>query len=412
MVVTVFPLLTATVAILNLDRLLGMHFFTTSFGGNAMMYTNLIWRWGHPEVYILMIPALGVYSEIVATFSQKRIAGYTSSVLALMGIATISLLVWLHHFFTMGSGANVNAFFGISTIIIGIPTAVQIFNWIATMYKGRIRIEVPMLWFLGFIFTFTLGGMTGVLLGIPPADFQLHNSLFLIAHFHTMVIGGVLFGIFAGFTYWFPKVTGIKLNERLGKYAFWFWLIGFWVSFGPLYILGLMGATRRLDQYSPSTGWQPLFIVSLVGFVLICIGTTFLIVQIVVAIRQRKEYIASSDPWNGRTLEWATSSPPPFYNFALIPKVTSRDAFWEMKKEKKHEKAEFEEIEMPKGTAIGIYIACLAFLLGFGMVWHIFWLAVISAIGIVVCIVVRTFNEDTEYVVSAREVAKIEAERK
>lgn len=408
MVVTVFPLLTATVALLNLDRLLGMHFFTTSFGGNAMMYTNLIWMWGHPEVYILMIPALGIYSEVVSTFSQKKLAGYTSSVIALNAIATISLLVWLHHFFTMGSGANVNAFFGISTIIIAIPTAVQIFNWIATMYKGKIRLELPMMWFLGFIFTFTLGGMTGVLLGVPPADFQLHNSLFLVAHFHTMVIGGVLFGIFAGFSYWFPKVTGIMLDKKLGKYAFWFWLVGFWVSFGPLYILGLMGAPRRIDHYSASTGWQPLFIVSLVGFIMLCIGTAFLVMQIIVSVRRKKT--AGFDPWNGRTLEWTTSSPPPFYNFAMIPKVVSRDAFWQMKSEgRKNESHKYEDIEMPKGTAIGIYIAGLAFLLGFGMVWHMFWLAALSGVSIVICIIARTFNDDSEYEIKASEIAKIES---
>lgn len=411
MVVIVFPLLTATIALLNMDRFFGTHFFTTDMGGNAMMYTNLIWMWGHPEVYILMIPALGIYSEIVSTFSGKKLAGYTSTVISLNAIAIISLMVWLHHFFTMGAGANVNAAFGISTMIIAIPTAVQLFNWIFTMYKGRIRIKLPMLWFLGFVFTFSLGGLTGVLLGIPPADFQLHNSLFLVAHFHTMVIGGVLFGIFAGFNYWFPKFTGLTLDEKFGKLSFWFWLIGFWVSFAPLYILGLMGAPRRLEQYDASTGWQPLFVISFIGFLLLSAGTVFLVAQIAISIKNKKTHRASSDPWDGRTLEWATSSPPPFYNFAVIPKVDSRDAFWELKKEKKSS-SEFEDIEMPKGTSAGIFIALFAFILGFAMVWHVVWLAVLGAIGIVVVVIKRTFNDHTEYEVKAETIRKIEMDKK
>lgn len=412
MVVIVFPLLTATVALLNLDRLLGMHFFTTDAGGNAMMYTNLIWMWGHPEVYILMIPALGIYSEVVAVFSQKRLAGYKSTVIALIAISIISLLVWLHHFFTMGSGAKVNAAFGIATMAIAIPTTVQLFNWMTTMYKGRIRFDTPMLWFLGFVFTFSIGGMTGVLLGIPPADFQLHNSLFLVAHFHTMVIGGALFGIFAGYSYWFPKFTGIKLDERLGKIAFWFWIIGFWVSFGPLYILGLMGAPRRLDTYDASTGWQPLFAVSLFGFILLCIGTLFIVSQIAISIKNRKKNRdTTGDPWNGRTLEWATTSPPPFYNFSVIPKINSRDPFWEMKENGIKPKKRYENFEMPKNTATGIYIALFALIIGFAMVWHIFWLAALCATGIIAVLINRTFNKSTEYEITASEVSKIESNK-
>ncbi len=413
MVVTVFPILTATILLLNLDRLLGMHFFTTNAGGNAMMYTNLIWMWGHPEVYILILPAFGVYSEIVSTFSQKKLASYATGVVAAILVATLSLLVWLHHFFTMGAGANVNAFFGIMTMFIAIPTGVQFINWIATMYKGHIRFSNPMLWFLGFVATFTIGGMTGVLLAVPPADFQLHNSLFLVAHFHTQVIGGVIFGVLAGFTYWFPKVTGIVLNERLGRYAFWFWFIGFWVSFGPLYVLGLMGATRRLDHYNVAS-FQPFFAMSLIGFLLLVMGTVFLIIQVVYSVWKRKEHLdTTGDPWNGRTLEWATASPAPSYNFSHIPKVTSTDAFWEIKygknKEEKHGK--YEDIEAPKPTAMGIYISLLALVLGFAMIWHIFWLAAVSVIGIIICIILRTFDEDTEYVIPASMVAKIESKK-
>lgn len=413
LVITVFPILAATIALLSLDRTFGMHFFTTDFGGNAMMYTNLIWMWGHPEVYILILPAFGIYSEIVSTFSEKKLAGYVTMVCAAIGVAGIAILVWLHHFFTMGSGANVNAFFGIMTEFIAIPTGVQFLNWIATMYKGNIRFQTPMLWFLAFVSTFTFGGMTGVLLAVPPADFQLHNSLFLVAHFHTMAIGGALFGIFAGISYWFPKVTGFKLNEKLGKIAFWFWLTGFFASFVPLYILGLMGATRRMDHYSASTGWQPLFIVSAIGFLLISIGTLFQVIQIIVSFRQRKDNMdTTGDPWNGRTLEWATSSPPPFYNFAIVPIVSSRDAFWEMKKDKTNTKPKYEDIHMPKNTAMGIYIAGFALLFGFAAVWHMFLLAGISLMGGIICLIIRTFDDNTGRIIPASEIAKIEQARK
>lgn len=411
LIVAVFPILTATIALLSLDRLFGMHFFTASMGGNAMMYTNLIWMWGHPEVYILIIPAFGIYSEIVSTFSRKSLFGYTSGVIAVIGVTVLSMLVWLHHFFTMGAGSNVNAFFGIMTMIIAIPTGVQFINWVFTMYKGKIRFANPMLWFLGFVATFTIGGMTGVLLAIPPADFQLHNSLFLVAHFHTQVIGGVVFGLLAGFTYWFPKATGIVLNERLGRYTFWFWFVGFWVSFGPLYLLGLMGATRRLETYDASTGWQPFFILALIGFILLSIGTLLLVVQVGYSIWKRIEHTdATGDPWNGRTLEWSIPSPPPFYNFAHIPKVFSRDAFWQMKKDGiKPSREKFEDIEMPKNTAVGIYISIFTLLIGFAMSWQIYWLAIASLIGAVVIAVRRSFDENTEYVVKASEVAKIES---
>lgn len=408
--VTVFPLLTATIVLLNLDRLMGFHFFTTTAGGNAMMYSNLIWMWGHPEVYILILPAFGVFSEVVSTFSGKKLFGRTSAILALILVTALSALVWLHHFFTMGAGANVNAFFGIMTMFIAIPTGVQFVNWIFTMHKGKIRFANPMLWFLGFVATFVIGGLTGVLLAIPPVDFQLHNGLFLVAHFHTQVIGGVVFGLIAGYTYWFPKATGIILNERLGKYAFWFWFVGFWVSFGPLYILGMMGAPRRIDTYDPATGWQPLFIVALIGFALLSLGVVFLILQAAYSIWKRKEHLDTTggDPWNARTLEWSTISPPPFYNFAKIPEVVGPDAFWRIKKEHIKEDKDYEEFEMPKNTAVGIYISAFMFLIGFGMVWHIFWLAAVGLIGSIYFALRRTFDDHTEYAVSKETILKME----
>lgn len=410
MAVTVFPLLTATLFLMFFDRYLGAHFFTTDFGGNAMMYTNLIWMWGHPEVYILMLPSFGVYSEIVSTFSRKASASYMTNVVGMIGVSAFALSVWLHHFFTMGAGANVNAFFGLMTIIIAIPTSVLFFTWIITMYKGKIRFTTPMLWFMGFVGTFAVGGMAGVILAIPPVDFQLHNSLFLVAHFHTMVIGGVLFGIFAGLSYWFPKIAGYRLNERIGKYAFWCWLVGFLLAFTPLYILGLMGATRRLDHYD-TPGWQAFFIVSLIGGITIMVGVALQVVQIVASIMQRRRLgDKTGDPWDGRTLEWSTSSPPPSYNFIIVPEVTTRDAYLEMKRVG-IPKQKYEDIHMPRNTASGIYISGFAFLLGFGFVWEMTGLIILSFLGIIVFTITRTFNEDTEYTIPAAEVEKMEKER-
>lgn len=411
MAVTVFPLLTATLFLTFFDRYLGTHFFTTTLGGDPMMYTNLIWMWGHPEVYILMLPALGVFSEVVSTYSRKPIASYTSNVLGMAGVSLLALSVWLHHFFTMGASANVNAFFGTMTLFIGIPTAVLFFTWIATMHKGKIRFDTPMLWFLGFASVFTIGGLSGLVLAIPPVDFQLHNSLFLVAHFHSNVIGGVLFGIFCAISYWFPKIAGLKLNERIGRQAFWCWIIGFCMSFIPMYVLGFMGATRRLDHYDASTGWQPLFIMMFIGGVVIMIGTALQLAQIAASVVQKRRLRdTTGDPWDGRTLEWATASPPPFYNFTVIPHVKSRDEFWEMKR-KGLPKPAYEDIIIPKNTGTGIYIAIFAFLAGFGFVWEITWLIVVSLIGIIIVSVARAFNEETEYVLTAAEVQKLEEER-
>lgn len=411
LIVFAFPILTATLAMLSFDRLLGMHFFTPDFGGSPMMYVNLIWAWGHPEVYILVMPAFGIFSEVVATFSEKRLFGYTSMVWALIAITFLSFIVWLHHFFTMGAGPNVNAFFGFMTMIIAVPTGVKIFNWLFTMVRGRVHFTTPMLWFLGFVIIFTIGGMDGVLMAIAPVDFQVHNSLFLIAHFHSMVIGGVLFGILAGFTYWFPKIFGFKLDERLGSYAAFCWIFGFLFAFIPLYILGLMGATRRLDHYDPGTGWQPLFIVAAIGVCIIGLGMVFQVLQLLVSIKHRKKNRdTTGDPWNGRTLEWSTASPPPFYNFAVIPEVDTRDPFWTMKHAHKAHKPHYEEIHMPKNTPLGLYVGGLSFLLGFAFVWHILWLGIVSVVGMIACLIVRLFQEHTEYTVSAAEVARIEAE--
>lgn len=410
LVVFAFPILTATLSMLALDRTLGMHFFTADMGGNPMMYVNLIWAWGHPEVYILILPAFGAFSEIVPVYSRKKLFGYTSMVWALGGIMFLSFTVWLHHFFTMGSGADVNAFFGIMTMVIAIPTGVKIFNWLFTMFRGRVSFQTPMLWFMGFVATFTIGGVTGVLMAVPGIDFAVHNSLFLVAHFHNVIIGGVLFGAFAGYTYWFPKFAGFRLHEGLGKAAFWCWLIGFILAFGPLYILGFMGAVRRLDHYDPSLGWQGLFIVAGVGVAVICLGALFQILQLAYSIWKRKELAVGPDPWGGRTLEWSTSTPIAEYNYATLDAVTTRDAYWTMKHAHGEKKQPvYEAISVPKNTGFGVYIAACAFVVGFAVIWHIWWLAGVGLIVLIVTAIASTQRTDTHRTISAHEVAVTEA---
>ncbi|RAP58423.1 cytochrome o ubiquinol oxidase subunit I [Oleiagrimonas sp. MCCC 1A03011] len=408
LIVVTFPILTATLLLLSLDRYIGTHFFTAGMGGNVMMYINLIWIWGHPEVYILILPLFGVFSEIVSTFSGKRLFGYSSMVYATVSIMILSYLVWLHHFFTMGSGADVNSFFSLTTMMISIPTGAKIFNWLFTMYRGRVRFDVPMLWTMGFLFTFTIGGMTGVMLSVAPADFLLHNSLFLIAHFHNVIIGGVVFGIFAGINYWFPKAFGFRLDPFWGKCSFWFWQIGFWFAFGPLYILGLMGVTRRLSHFTdPSL--QKWFIIAAFGAFLILLGILSFVMQIYVSIRNREKYAVGHDPWGGRTLEWQTSSPPPPYNFAFVPKVHERDAWTNMKESGYQRPLQgFNDIHMPKSTATGVVLSALGFVFGFAMVWYIWWLAAVSFVALIAYAIFHTFNYNRDYHVSADEVNRFE----
>ena len=413
LIVAAFPVLTAVLGMLLLDRYLGTAFFTNDLGGNVMMYINLIWIWGHPEVYILILPAFGIFSEVVSTYSGKRLFGYASMVYATVVITVLSYMVWLHHFFTMGSGASVNSFFGITTMIISIPTGAKIFNWLFTMYRGRIRFEVPMLWTIGFIITFVIGGMTGVLLAVPPADFVLHNSLFLVAHFHNVIIGGVLFGLFAGITYWYPKAFGYKLDPFWGKMSFWFWTIGFYFAFMPLYVLGLMGVTRRMSQFEEDAAMQFWFQVAAFGAFLIALGILFFIVQLVVSHRRRDQLRdTTGDPWDGRTLEWATSSPPPQYNFAFTPRVHDLDAWWQMKQHKyRRPERGFKAIHMPKNTAAGIILAGISTVLGFALVWHMWLLAGVSFAALLAVAIGHTFNYDRDYHIPAEEVERVEAER-
>ena len=412
LIVVSFPVLTAVLVLLTLDRYAGTNFFTNDLGGNPMMYVNLIWIWGHPEVYILILPVFGVFSEVVATYSGKRLFGYSSMVYATVCITILSYLVWLHHFFTMGSGASVNSFFGITTMIISIPTGAKIFNWLFTMYRGRIRFEVPMLWTMGFMVTFTVGGMTGVLLAVPPADFVLHNSLFLVAHFHNVIIGGVVFGLFAGMTYWFPKAFGFRLNDFWGKMSFWFWFAGYWFAFTPLYVLGLMGVTRRVSHFDdPSL--QIWFQIAAFGAVLIAIGIASFLICLYVSFRRREQLRDNTgDPWDGRTLEWSTSSPPPEYNFAFTPVVHDNDAWSDMKRRGyARPLSGFLPIHMPKNTAAGFVLAMISTVCGFAMIWHIWWLASASLVALVVAAIVHTFNYKRDYHIPADVVAATEAAR-
>jgi cytochrome o ubiquinol oxidase subunit 1 len=413
LIVAAFPVLTATFAMLLLDRYCGFHFFTNDAGGNPMMYINLIWIWGHPEVYILILPAFGVFSEVIATFSGKPLFGYRSMVMATMAICVLSFMVWLHHFFTMGAGANVNGFFGIMTMIIAVPTGVKVFNWLFTMYGGRIRFTAPMYWAIGFIVTFVIGGMTGVLLAIPPADFVLHNSLFLIAHFHNTVIGGVVFGVFAGYTYWFPKAFGFTLNERLGKAIFWCWFLGFYLAFMPLYALGLMGATRRMQHYS-ELSWKPWMFVALCGAVLIFIGIALTVVQLIVSIRQRKLHLdRTGDPWMGRTLEWSIPSPPPTWNFGRLPLVQSLDAYWALKHGESDATAArptgYSAIRVPRGNPTGIFMAFFAVIYGFAMIWHIYWLAIPGLFGGLIIVLMQAWRPEHEIEITPEEIIAYES---
>ncbi len=412
LIVAAFPILTATFAMLLLDRYLGMHFFTNAAGGNMMMYVNLFWAWGHPEVYILILPMFGVFSEVIATFSGKALFSYRSMVLATLAICVLSFMVWLHHFFTMGAGADVNSFFGIMSMIIAVPTGVKVFNWLFTMYRGRIVYKTPILWAIGFMVTFVIGGMTGVLLAVPPVDFVLHNSVFLVAHFHNVIIGGVVFGAMAGFNYWFPKAFGFTLDERWGKASFWCWLIGFYLAFMPLYALGLMGMTRRLQNIA-DPNWRPLLLVAEAGAIVIFLGIVCQIVQIYVSVRTRESRRdLTGDPWNGRTLEWATSSPPPPYNFAVLPRVETIDAFWEMKRQgTRPVEPAYEPIEVPRNSPTGFIIAFFAVIAGFALIWQIWWMAIIGLLAIAAIFLAFGWSENREREISANELARMERAR-
>jgi cytochrome o ubiquinol oxidase subunit I len=417
LIVAAFPILTATLAMLILDRYLGFHFFTNVSGGNQMMFVNLIWTWGHPEVYILVLPCFGIFSEVISTFSGKPLFGYRSMVLATMFICLISFMVWLHHFFTMGAGPNVNAVFGIATSIIAVGTGVKIYNWLFTMYGGRIRYATPMLWSVAFIVTFVIGGMTGVLLAVPPADFMLHNSLFLVAHFHNVIIGGVVFAVMAGITYWFPKAFGFRLDERWGKATFWLSVLGFYAVFIPLYGAGLLGMTRRLQSYDVAL-WRPWVLAASIGTLFLVAAAVTQVVQLYVSIRHRDELRDEiGDPWDGRSLEWATMSPPPVFNFAVLPNVQGEEPYWEMKRhaidaQELSAEPHYEAIEMPRHSPTGFITAFFSAITGFALIWHIWWLVGVGLVAAYAVFVWFAWRDVDEYVIPAEEVARLDRERR
>jgi len=417
LIVAAFPVLTATLGMLILDRYLGFHFFTNSAGGNMMMFINLIWAWGHPEVYILVLPAFGIFSEVISTFSGKPLFGYRSMVAATMFICLVSFMVWLHHFFTMGAGGDVNAVFGIATSIIAVGTGVKIYNWMFTMYGGRIRFTTPMLWSVGFIVTFVIGGMTGVLLAVPPADFQLHNSLFLVAHFHNVIIGGVVFGTFAGLTYWFPKAFGFRLHEGWGKAVFWLSLAGFYITFIPLYAAGLLGMTRRLQHYDLAL-WRPWVLAAGVGILVYCGALACQLIQLVVSIR-RREILRdlTGDPWNGRSLEWSTASPPPPFNYAVLPDVRGEEPYWQIKRraietQQLSAEPDYQPIEMPRNSPTGFITAFFCTVTGFALIWHIWWMVGLGLVGAYAVFVWFAWRDREEYVIPAAEVASVDRARR
>ncbi|MBM7717600.1 cytochrome aa3 quinol oxidase subunit I [Siminovitchia sp. FSL H7-0308] len=407
-VVFAFPVLTIALLFGTMDRLFGSNFFTTTNGGMDMLWANLFWVWGHPEVYILILPAFGVYSEVISTFARRNLYGYKSMVGSIVIISFFSFLVWTHHFFTMGQGPLTNSIFSITTMAIAIPTGIKIFNWILTMWKGKIEFTVPMLYAVGFIPIFTIGGVTGVMLGMASADYQYHNTMFLVAHFHYTIIPGVVFAMLAGLTYWWPKMFGFMLNERIGKWAFWFIAISFNVTFFPMFFTGLDGQARRMYTYSEATGFGPLNLISFIGAIGLAIGFALIVYNVYYSTRYASRDI-SSDPWDARTLEWATHSPVPAYNFATIPQVHSVEAFWDhKKKDRKLFKDKIEKIHMPNNTGGPFIMSCIFFLWGFSLVFSMWIPAIITTIGILACMAYRSFEKDDGYYISVEEVEETE----
>lgn len=409
-IVAAFPILTVALGLMTFDRLYGTHFFTVSGGGMDMLWANLFWLWGHPEVYIVILPAFGIFSEVISTFSRKSLYGYTSMIVSIVGIALLSMLVWVHHFYTMGAGPAVNSFFSISTMLIAVPTGVKMFNWLFTMRKGRIRMTSAMLWALAFVPCFVIGGVTGVMLAMGAADYQYHNTLFLVAHFHYVLIPGVVFAVFAGLYYWWPKIFGHLLNERLGRWHFWLFTIGFNVTFMPMFFLGLDGAVRRSYTYSEASGFSPLFLVSGLGSLLLAAGFAVFCYNIYWSFRYADKNV-TGDPWDARTLEWMTASPPQHYNFAKLPVVHSRDPFWHMKKRDEGlvlKEEELEEIHMPSNSGLPIILSGVFFVVGFFMVFELHIPALVCAIGIIAGLAIRSFDYNNGHHVHIEEIRDTE----
>ncbi len=408
-IIFAFPVLTVALALMMLDRQFGTQFFTMANGGMDMLWANLFWVWGHPEVYIVILPAFGIYSEIISTFARKNLYGYKSMVISMVAISLLSFLVWVHHFYTMGHGVMVNSIFSITTMAIAVPTGVKIFNWLFTLRKGKIAFTTPMLYALAFIPIFTIGGVTGVMLAMASADYQYHNTMFLVAHFHYVLIPGTVFAVIAGFHFWFPKVFGFRLNEKLGKLAFWFIAISFNVTFFPLFILGLNGMTRRMYTYSADTGFGPLNMLSAIGALGLTIGFIILVYNIYWSVRYSPRD-KTGDPWDARNLEWATHSPVPEYNFAVIPQVNSLDALWFSKKEGKPlAEGTYEPIHMPNSSGLPFIMGVAFFFWGFFMVFSMWVPAIILAIFIFGTMAYRSFEKDDGHYISVEEIEQTES---
>lgn len=407
-IVFAFPPLTIALLMGTFDRLFATNFFTTTNGGMDMLWANLFWVWGHPEVYILILPAFGIYSEVFSTFAKKNLYGYKSMVASMVIISLMSFFVWVHHFYTMGHGALTNSIFSITTMAIAVPTGVKIFNWLFTLHKGKIEITTPMLYALLFIPIFTIGGVTGVMLGMSAADYQYHNTMFLVAHFHLVILPGVVFAMLAGLTYYWPKMFGFMLNEKIGKSAAWTIAISTCVAFFPMFISGLDGQARRMYTYSESTGFGIWNMISFVGAIGLAIGFILIVYNIYYSFRYAPRNVGQ-DPWDARTLEWATSNPVPAYNFPVVPEVQSAEALWDAKKKNiPLFKGKIEKIHMPSNTGVPFIMSAIFFVFGFSLIFSMWAMAIIAAIGIFACMGYMSFQKDDGYYIPVDEIEKTE----
>jgi cytochrome aa3-600 menaquinol oxidase subunit I len=408
-IVFAFPVLTVALIMGTMDRLFATNFFTTTNGGMDMLWANFFWVWGHPEVYILVLPAFGIYSEIISTFSGRNLYGYKSMVGSMVIISLLSFLVWTHHFFTMGQGALTNSIFSITTMAIAVPTGVKIFNWLFTLWKGKIVITTPMLYSLLFIPIFTIGGVTGVMLGMSAADYQYHNTMFLVAHFHMVIIPGVVFAMIAGLHYYWPKMFGFILNEKLGKWTAWIISMSTLLAFMPMFFSGLDGQARRMYTYSETTGFGIWNMLSFIGAIGLGIGFILIVYNVYYSTRYASRDI-SSDPWDARSLEWATHSPVPEYNFAIVPNVKSVDALWDAKYDNHILfPGKYEKIHMPNNSGIPFILGCIFFAWGFSFVFGMWIPAIITTIGIFVCMGHRSLEKDYGHYISVKEIEETES---
>jgi len=407
-----FPAFTINLFLLMFDRMFDTAFFDVALGGNTIIYQHLFWIFGHPEVYILILPLFGLFSDVFSTFSKKRLFGYTAMVFATILIAFLGFMVWAHHMFTVGLGPVANSIFAVATMAIAVPTGIKIFNWLATMWGGHITINSAMLWALGFIPSFTIGGMTGVMLGSNVADYQYHDTYFVVAHFHYVIVGGTIFGIFAGLHYWWPKMFGRILHEGMGKLTFWTFFIGFHMTFFIQHFLGLMGMPRRYWVFLKDQGLDLGNLISTIGAFFMAFGVIVFIINIIYTAKKGDK--APADPWDGRTLEWSISSPPPYYNFEQLPLVRGLDPLWIEKMEGKGKilpGEPLDDVHMPNGSFLPFLMSLGFFVAGLGFIYqteHSLWyLALYGGMAFALgCMVVRSLKDDHGYYIPKKELEK------